>query len=224
MTHQSPPTSLAAPTPQPADADADAELRDTLLAAGLAEFARYGLDGARLERIAERAGCAKRMVYYYFGDKKAFYLAVLDAAYQGIRASEEKLNLDTLEPRAALHLLARNSFRYHEAHADFTRLVLVENLQGGAMLQRMQEGDRLRQAALAPLERLLLRGAETGAFRPGLKAEDVHYLISALCAFRVDHAETWEKLLRINLLSEPNRTRHLDLLLQTLDAFVCPPA
>ena len=40
-----------------------------LLDAATAEFAERGFAGARIDRIAERAGTNKRMIYAYFGDK-----------------------------------------------------------------------------------------------------------------------------------------------------------
>ena len=53
--------------------------------AATGEFARYGLGGARVDRIAARAGANKRMLYYYFGNKEALFLAVLEARYAHIR-------------------------------------------------------------------------------------------------------------------------------------------
>ncbi|HEV3011213.1 MAG TPA: helix-turn-helix domain-containing protein, partial [Burkholderiales bacterium] len=44
--------------------------RARILEAATGEFARYGLGGARVDRIAARAKANKRMLYYYFGDKE----------------------------------------------------------------------------------------------------------------------------------------------------------
>jgi len=208
-------------TPTPSTEDtATADMRQALLEAGKEEFANFGYDGARLERIAAKAGCAKRMLYYYFGNKKDVYLAVIEQCYSDIRASEQQLALDTLPPREALRALAVQSFHYHENNRNFTRLVLQENFQGGEMLRQVPTMDALRQAALEPLQRILDRGQQSGIFRAGLEAADVHYLISALSGFRVDHASTWAGLLQIDLLSDPIRSRHLQLLLDQLDAMV----
>jgi AcrR family transcriptional regulator len=49
-----------------------------LLQAATEEFAEYGLAGARIDRIAERAGANKRLIYVYFGDKDALFDAVVD--------------------------------------------------------------------------------------------------------------------------------------------------
>ena len=43
--------------------------RHRILSAATEEFARYGLGGARVDRIAARAGANKRMLYYYYGNK-----------------------------------------------------------------------------------------------------------------------------------------------------------
>jgi AcrR family transcriptional regulator len=110
-------------------------MRRALLDAGKTEFANYGYDGARLERIAAKVGCAKRMLYYYFGNKKDVYLAVIEQSYSDIRASEEQLNLDALEPLQAA-CAGAESFEYHEQNQEFTRLVLQENFQGGSCWAR----------------------------------------------------------------------------------------
>lgn len=206
--------------PKALNADASADMRRALLDAGKTEFANYGYDGARLERIVAKVGCAKRMLYYYFGNKKDVYLAVMEQCYSDIRTSEQKLALDSLPPLQALHTLAQESFDYHERNQEFTRLVLQENFQGGQMLGEISKTEELRRAAFEPIERILARGVEQGIFRSGIHPADVHYLISSLSGFRVDHAFTWKSLLQVDLLSPPVRERHLALLMRQMDALV----
>ena len=67
--------------------------RKKLLSAARREFAKSGLAGARVDEIAARAGVNKQLLYHYFGDKDALYLAVLEWVYEEIRAQERKLNL-----------------------------------------------------------------------------------------------------------------------------------
>ncbi|MNZ86526.1 HTH-type transcriptional repressor NicS [compost metagenome] len=198
-------------------------MRRTLLEAGKTEFANYGYDGARLERIAAKVGCAKRMLYYYFGNKKDVYLAVIEQCYTDIRQSEEQLNLEALPPLQALHTLAQKSFEYHENNQEFSRLVLQENFQGGAMLSQISTTEQLRKAALDPVERILQRGVAQGLFQESVTAVDVHYLISAMSSFRIDHAATWRSLLQVDLTGETLRARHLQMLLDQLSGLVCKP-
>jgi len=52
--------------------------REKLLLAATAEFATHGAAGARIDRIAERAGVNKRMIYAYFGNKEQLFDTVLE--------------------------------------------------------------------------------------------------------------------------------------------------
>jgi len=52
--------------------DADVS-RARVFAAAAEEFALRGFDGAKVDRIAERAGVNKAMLYYHFTDKAALY-------------------------------------------------------------------------------------------------------------------------------------------------------
>jgi AcrR family transcriptional regulator len=61
-------------TTRPRDAKATQE---RLLLAAIDEFAEYGLAGARVDRIAERADANKRLIYAYFGSKDDLFDAVL---------------------------------------------------------------------------------------------------------------------------------------------------
>jgi AcrR family transcriptional regulator len=55
------------------------ELRDTILAAARSEFARYGLAGARIDRIAKAAAASKERLYAHFTDKEALFRSVVAA-------------------------------------------------------------------------------------------------------------------------------------------------
>ena len=48
-----------------------------ILAAARTEFARYGLAGSRVDRIAADARASKERLYAYFGDKRSLFAAVL---------------------------------------------------------------------------------------------------------------------------------------------------
>src|SRR5438552_5810090 len=54
------------------------ESRERILKAAVNEFAREGYGGARVERICAAARSNPRMLYHYFEDKAALYVAVLE--------------------------------------------------------------------------------------------------------------------------------------------------
>ncbi|HXY92761.1 MAG TPA: TetR family transcriptional regulator [Acidimicrobiia bacterium] len=51
--------------------------RRKILAAALQEFSAKGIDGARVDAIAARAGVNKQLLYYYFESKAGLFRAVL---------------------------------------------------------------------------------------------------------------------------------------------------
>jgi AcrR family transcriptional regulator len=55
------------------------ELRDTILSAARSEFAKYGLAGARIDRIARAADASKERLYAHFGDKETLFRGVVAA-------------------------------------------------------------------------------------------------------------------------------------------------
>ena len=59
----------------------------------------------RRRRIAQKAGANKRMLYYHVGNKEDLYLAVLEGAYEKIRAEERELDLEHLAPPEAIERL-----------------------------------------------------------------------------------------------------------------------
>src|SRR5581483_8186535 len=90
---------------RPRNAEATKEL---LIEAAADEFAEFGLAGARIDRIAERAGANKRLLYVYFGDKDALFRTVID------RQTEPYLDAVTLDPTdLAAYAAARFDFMLH---------------------------------------------------------------------------------------------------------------
>lgn len=54
------------------------ETRRRILRAATEEFARHGIAGARVDRIAQRSGMSKPMIYTYFGAKEQLFDSVFD--------------------------------------------------------------------------------------------------------------------------------------------------
>src|SRR5215207_3651751 len=119
--------------PRRARRDADQTRRD-ILAAAAAEFSEKGYAGGRVDDIAARTSCTKRMIYYYFGGKEGLYAAVLEQAYGGMRDAEGALRLDELPPVEAMQRLVETTFDHHAAHPDFVRLVSGENIEGARIV------------------------------------------------------------------------------------------
>ena len=71
----------------------DEEKREALLTAAMEEIAANGIDGASYNRIIERSGLSKGVVYYYFDNKESLYLTVLEEVERKFLASVGKLKM-----------------------------------------------------------------------------------------------------------------------------------
>ena len=127
------------------------------------EFADRGFAGARVDEIAARTRTTKRMIYYYFGSKEQLFVAVLERAYAAIRAAEQTIDVDHLDPAAAIRRLAELTFDHHESHPDFIRLVSIENIHRAEhMAESRATSPTSNSPAIELIDRILERGRADG--------------------------------------------------------------
>src|SRR3954454_13893666 len=186
--------------------------RGEILAIATREFAEHGYSGARVDVIAERTRTTKRMLYYYFESKAGLYTAVLERAYGVIREREQELDVEGLDPVAALRRLAELTFDHHESHPDFIRLVMIENIHRAEHLAGSPALAEMRTPALDILGRILARGRGEGVFTRDVDAVDVHMMISAFCVFRVANQHTFGTIFDRDLMSGELRERYRRML------------
>ena len=156
------------------------QTRHRILKAAKAEFARLGLGGARVDRIAERARVNKRMIYHYFESKDELFLAVLEAAYADIRDAERGLDLDHLEPLEAITTLVAFTWNYYLANPEFLRLVNSENLHKARHLTRSRIIKEMHFPFVRMVADILGRGEQQGVFRTGVDPVQLNITIAAL--------------------------------------------
>jgi AcrR family transcriptional regulator len=177
--------------------------REDIMQVAFEEFSRYGLAGARIDRIADQTRTSKRMIYYYFGSKEGLYREVLLAAYRRIRETEVDLDLHKYEPVAGLQVLIRSTVAHYEGNIRFVRLVLLENsYELGAVHLMSDEVRLMNQSALEVLDDLLVRGRAAGVFREGPQSLDLHQLITAMAFFRVSDRFSWHELYGRDMLGK----------------------
>ncbi|HEX3621178.1 MAG TPA: TetR family transcriptional regulator [Acidimicrobiales bacterium] len=122
-----------------------------ILQAAIDEFAQFGLAGARVDRIAERAGANKALLYRYFGSKEALF----DAAIQTMAS-----RFDQIRSALPASLEGRLPYYFERATDDqqWVRMLQWEALQTGAgptvnedqrreHMQKAVEGVKADQAA-----------------------------------------------------------------------------
>jgi AcrR family transcriptional regulator len=185
--------------------------RARILEAATEEFARYGLGGARVDRIAKRAAANKRMLYYYFRDKDNLFLAALEARYAHIRAAERALDLEHLEPREAMKRLVEFTWRYFLEHPEFLTLLNSENLHKGRHVRRSRRVPEMHSTLVETLRGILRRGEREGVFRSGIDPVQLYISIAGEGYFYLSNRYTLAQIFKRDLMSGSalaKRARH----------------
>nr|TNE40606.1 MAG: TetR/AcrR family transcriptional regulator [Alphaproteobacteria bacterium] len=184
------------------------DTRQSLLEVAREEFAGRGLEGARVDRIAKKANVNKQLVYHYFGSKDDLYIAVLEEAYQNIRAQERELDLAELPADEAMRVLIEFSFDYLDRNREFVALVTDENTHLGEHLKSSTRVEPMNQPIIDMIKETLARGD----FKPGLDPFQVYLSIAALSFFYFSNAYTLSRIFGRDLLEDASvaeRRRHV---------------
>jgi TetR/AcrR family transcriptional regulator len=197
-----------------------AATRKKLLTAARREFARRGLAGARVDEIAGRAGVNKQLVYHYFGDKDALYLAVLEWVYEEIRTQEHRLNLVGLPPQRAIRKLIESSFDHLAAHPDFIVLLNDENRGGAKHVRGSRRLEAMHSPLVSMVSKILKDGVQTGVFRSGINPLHLYISIAGLSYFFFSNTPTlsaiFGKDLRSPAAKRARRKHVVELVLRAL--------
>jgi AcrR family transcriptional regulator len=196
------------PTTETRPRDAERS-QNHILEAALAEFAELGLGGARMDRIAERAGVNKRLIYYYFESKESLFLAVLERAYEGIRGEEQQLNLTQVEPVEAIRRLIAFTWNYYIAHPEFLTLLNSENLHRARHLKQSAKISAMHSPLVATLADVLERGHKSGLFRAGVDPVQLYISIAGLSYFYLGNNHTLSTIFNRPLLGAKAKVERL---------------
>lgn len=161
-----------------------------ILEAATQEFASHGYAGARIDRIAERAGLNKRLLYYYFGNKDELFQCVLERVYADIRDEERKLRLEEVDPVEAVRRLVSFTWNYYLEHPEFITLLNSENLHQARHLKASPSIRNVNSPLIALLERILEDGRKSGVFRDGVDAVQLYISIASLSYFYLSNSST----------------------------------
>ena len=164
------------------------EARRRILEAARLEFGDHGFAGARVERIAQRAGVNKQLLYYYFGSKRDLFRAAT-APREGV--GEQSPYRPRPGPETIRQAM-RDLFEELAARPELVSLLVDRNRAERPLAQRWAE------AKVEAIAALISQGQGTGYFRddvdPKLLAQQTIVLCSgfhALGHHMAAESETW---------------------------------
>ena len=173
--------------------------KQKLLNAARKEFAENGLNGARVDKIASRAGVNKQLLYYYFGDKEKLFVAVLESLYVKLREQEKELHLENLDPWQAIEILTVFTFDYIAGNREFVALLNDENIHRARHIKRSKKIRGLHSNLQELIGLVLDRGAKEGLFRKNVDPVEFYISLASLSFFYFSNRHTLSAIFNRNL-------------------------
>lgn len=192
------------------------ERPDEILAAALTVFARDGFAAARLDEIADRAGCTKGTIYVYFDSKEDLFKAVVrKLIVPSFRKVEVVLQDESLDTVTRIKFFIEAAYREiveNSLHVAMMRLLIADGPKFPDLVDFYLE--EVKRPGHEILEAVIARGIERGELRPIAPDVATHVLIAPILA------EGVRRLLHAGgrQVVDPDRLRetHLDLVLNGL--------
>ena len=182
--------------------DKSSRTKAAILRAALREFARHGIAGARVDRIARAAGVNNHALYYHYGNKQALFRLVLEHGYKAFRANHASRVFDGMDPEAGVANIVSDVFDFVQGSPEHMAVATEVNRHRGANLNA--EGRRQVRAAAAPLlldlEAVVRLGKEQKRFSATTNAQHLYFTIFALCSFYFSNAYTVSAVVGRDLL------------------------
>ena len=152
-----------------------------ILRAALEEFAEKGYRAASTNRIAGQAGVAKGLVFHYFGNKQALYLAVYDWIAEELMSAMEaaiaEAPADLFERVFQVSARKLALMRETPLRTRFALRTRTAPREIRALLHaRSQQANQQRMVAR------LLEGVDTSQLRPGVSKEEAMEAIMTISA------------------------------------------
>ena len=106
--------------------------------AAVREFALYGFEGARVDRIAQKAKINKAMIYYHYRGKENLYETVLSDVLSTILLRVTEKMSDDKSPNEQLELIINEYIDFIQTvDQDFIKMMLRELSSGGKYFKKL---------------------------------------------------------------------------------------
>lgn len=196
--------------------------RARILDAAVKGFAAKGFDGARVETIARDAEVNINLVYHYFGNKEALFIAVMEHAYAVIRSHHKDMELRGLPPVDAMRRLVSSTFRMFVDFPELIGLLESENMHEARHIRQSEVVRDLYNPLLDFVGETLARGVSEGIFREGIDPVELFISINAEGYFYISNRHTLAFIIHQELMTEERlreREAHIvDVILRFLAA------
>jgi len=106
------------------------ETKKKIMEAAYKEFAERGFDGARMQKIAERAKINKAMLHYYFKDKETLYETVMEYFHNLFDQIIAEKNVDAKDRITFLKQTVNAYYEIFFEYPEFKKIFMQEIASG----------------------------------------------------------------------------------------------
>lgn len=171
--------------------------------AAIAEFAERGFTATRLDRIASVSGMSKRMIHYHYTDKSGLYHHCVDTALTRVLPDSEDLDFYAKIAIDEIRMLIDAIFATASAYPTEVKLLAAINTDKLSSNLLIESQDNIAEVT-RKLNKLMIRGQDTGAFRPGISTPDVFFLIMSLMSGHITQQVVMKRTMNVDIHSAEN--------------------
>lgn len=177
--------------------------RRIILDAALKDFAAYGYEGARVDRIARSAGINKAMIFYYFSSKQNLYRTVIKDVLYDFIPRVQKVIMESPNPGHFFESLPALYIRYFSSHRQALQMIGREMIHSPANITPI-----IREifSELPQTPSKMLPEVISAWHRKGLISESdpVHFILNIvpLCLFPIIAQPMVEAILDIRITDD----------------------
>ncbi len=153
-------------------------VRETILAAAVELFARYGYHAAPLRDIARMAGIQAASIYYHYANKQALLVEIMETYMRHLNANLERIIREQSGPLERLREAIANHIRLHTSFKNEFFIIDTE-------IRALEGANRdyiiaLRDHYEHLIQEILRDGMERGVFKPS-DIKVTSYALIAMC-------------------------------------------
>jgi len=174
--------------------------RAQLLSVAREVFAEDGYPGAAMEKIAQRAGVTKPVLYQHFEGKKELYLALLDSDMSRLLAQVSGAIESAHDNPSRIRKGLAAYFNYIEANVDSFRLLFRETM--GADPEFRESIDRFHDAAATSIGAIISDETGKSLELAELLARGIMGMSEAAATWWLDRKQEIEKAELVESLAE----------------------
>ncbi len=173
----------------------DNPTRERLLRSARALFLERGYTSTSVKDIVEAAGVTKPVLYYYFENKEAVYIAIIREAHEGLQRTLSAFEAESrsLDPETQVLRTVEAVFTYFMQEIDSGKLILRETIGAAKGVPIYQRANCL-EAFEGTFLRIIQSGIEQGiwAGNPRIMLGVVQGLLDSAIIAEVRSDRLWQ--------------------------------